>query len=261
LRLLLLAGFLAAWQFGAGNPEREWTLIDEFYVSKPSEILEIMWEWLTDGTLVTHGWVTLQETMIGFLLGCGAGMLFGFALGVSPAANAVLRPFVMAAYSIPKIALAPLFLLWFGLGMTPKIVLVAFIVFFLVFMNTYAGVLAVDPDLIDVMKVIDAGPLQRHVRVTAPSAAAWVITGLHVSVPYAFVGAVVGEFLAANEGLGMLIQRAGSQFRPAAIYAAIAYLVIFALLLNLVVDLIERRALRWKAGPSRSSDAVTSSGL
>ena len=247
VQAMLLGGFLAAWELLTGNPKTEsWALIDEFYVGKPSKAFETLSGWIEDGSLWAHVGVTLKETLYGFALGCLAGLLVGFGLGVSPFASRVFSPFIMAAYAVPRLALAPLFLLWFGLGTGSKVALVTTVVFFLVFFNTYSGVREVDKQLVDVLRVMRASRWQVHRRVTIPSAMVWVIAGLRVSVPYAFVAAVVGERVAARQGLGLLIQRSSSSFNPSGMFAAISVLVVMAVILNGVVSLIERSTLKWK---------------
>jgi NitT/TauT family transport system permease protein len=231
------------WQWGSGR------VFDEMFFSSPSAILARLWQWIHDGSIFMQVWATLYATVAGFLIGAVLGLALGIWLGVAPFASRLLDPYLSALNALPKVALAPLFVLWFGIGIESKIALAAILVLFLVFLNTYTGVREVDQDLIDVMRVAGANNRQRHLRVTLPSAASWVIAGLHVSVPYAFVAAVVGEMLAAGEGLGMLIQRASLSFRPEAVFAAIAVLVVFALVLNQLVDLLERYALRWRYKP------------
>jgi NitT/TauT family transport system permease protein len=245
-QLVVLVTFFGIWQVVSGQPGDRWVLIDEYYVSRPSDAFAEIQEWWTEGVLWNHVWVTLQETLVGWFIGGVGGMLVGFALGIGRIASRILNPFVMAVYAIPKLALAPLFLLWFGLGMQSKVAFVAAVVFFLIFFNTYSGVREVSVDQLDQLRIMGASSLQAHLRVTVPSAMTWVIAGLHVTVPYAFVGAVVGEMIAANRGLGYLVQRASQSFNTAELVGAVIVLVLLALVLNGVVSAFERFLLRWR---------------
>lgn len=255
LRLAIIGIVLAAWEFGAGNPNEGFVLVDDFYVGHPSKAWDALVRWQSEGGLWGHIYITLKETLTGFALGCSAGIVVGFVLGSMPRVGQVFSPLVVALQAVPPLALAPLFILWFGLGSASKVALVTLVVFFLVFYNTLSGVRLVDRDLLNVLRVMGATRRQLHWRVTAPSVATWVITGLRVSVAYAFVAAVVGQILASRQGLGLLIQRANSQFNPSAMFAAIAIIVAMALVLNGVVSLLERWVLRWRsvAGDSSAS--------
>ncbi|HEY8523380.1 MAG TPA: ABC transporter permease [Acidimicrobiales bacterium] len=246
-QLALLVALLLGWEHLAGPPDQGFVLVDEFYVGSPSEAWDVLVEWQRSGELWTHAWVTVKEALLGFALGTLAGAAVGFVFGVMERTARVLSPFVTGLYAIPRLALAPLFILWFGLDSTSKVALVVTVVFFLIFYNTLTGVRDVDRDLVNVLRIMNAPRWEIHRRVTLPSIATWIIAGLRVSVPYAFVAAVVGEMVAAREGLGMLIQRANSQFNPSAMFAAIAVVVVLSLLLNLGVTLVERSVLKWKA--------------
>jgi NitT/TauT family transport system permease protein len=245
-QLGLLAALLLGWEHLAGNPEEGFILVDEFYVGSPSEAWDVLVRWQRSGELWQHSWMTVKEALLGFALGTLAGVVVGFVFGVMTRTARVLSPFVTGLYAIPRLALAPLFILWFGLDSPSKVALVVTVVFFLIFYNTLTGVRDVDQDLVNVLRIMDAPRWQVHRRVTFPSIATWIIAGLRVSVPYAFVAAVVGEMVAAREGLGMLIQRANSQFNPSAMFAAIAVVVVLSLVLNLGVSVVERSVLKWK---------------
>jgi len=247
LQVVLLVFVITVWEVFGGNPsETSWKFIDEFYFSKPSAILAVLMKWGTEGSIWRHILITLQETLIGWLIGCVVGMMTGLALGIARRLSRVLNPFILSAYSIPKLALAPLFLLWFGLGIESKIAFVATIAFFLIFYNTYTGVRLVSKDQVELLEIMGASRAQVHLMVTLPSAATWVMSALHVTVPYAFVGAVVAEMIAANVGIGFLIQQASANFQTAQLIAAVAVLMTLALILNAIVSAIERVVLRWK---------------
>jgi len=241
LQLLLLGAFLALWEYASGR----W--VEKILVSSPSDIWLVIVRWIGDGTYLTNLSVTLEATLGGFALGAGLGMAVGFATGLWKRLGEVLQPILMALYTLPRLALAPLFLMWFGLGMEFRVVFAATIVFFLVYYNTFFGVREVSRDLINAVRIMGAGRFQVLVRVIAPSALVWVAAGLKISVPYALVGVVVAEMIAGNSGMGYLLSRAAGQFSAAQSFAAIFGLLIMALILDWLITLLSARALRWKA--------------
>jgi NitT/TauT family transport system permease protein len=240
IRLAILVSFIIIWEVVSGR------LIDKFWISSPIDIISTLNKWATSGDLFFHLSITLQETFIGFFLGAFGGILVGFILGRWAFAAQVLDPFITAIYSLPKIALAPLFILWFGIGIEMKIIFAGMIVFFLVFFNTYAGVKDVDNDLLDDVRLMGANKRQIMLKVILPSAMTWVFVGLKLSVPYALVGAVVGEIVASNKGIGFLIQYSAGNFDTAGTFAALTVLIIVSVSLNATISLLESRLLRWK---------------
>jgi NitT/TauT family transport system permease protein len=243
----LLVAVLAMWELICGNPKTEWALVDRFWTSQPSEIVARLLDWVVRGTLWLHLLITLQEMVIGLLLGSLVGVALGFLLGQNMTLARVLDPFIMAIYSIPKLALAPLFILWFGVGLEPKIVLVSTACFFLLFLNTYSGVRDVDRELLDTIRLMGASRRDLLLKVVLPSANPWILTGLKAAVPYSLIGAVVGEIMASNRGLGYLLIHAQGQFDTAGVFAAIVVLMIMGLLLNEVVNRSETYLLRWRS--------------
>jgi NitT/TauT family transport system permease protein len=180
------------------------------------------------------------------VIGAAAGAIAGFVLASLNLIYRVLDPFVMALYSIPKVALAPLFIVWFGIGMHMKVLLAAATVFFLVFLNTAAGVREVDRGLIDAVRLMGGNRRDIARKVVLPASMTGVLTGLKVSIPYALIGAVIGELVASNRGLGYLINDAASQFDTAGVFATLVVLSVIAGVLNVFVGLISRRINRWK---------------
>src|SRR5919202_2857950 len=168
IRLAVLVGLIVVWQLVSGNSKTEAVLIDKFWVSRPSDILARLADWVTTGKLWLHLLVTLQEMATGLIIGSVIGVVTGFVLGQSLTFARLFDPFIMGIYSIPKLALAPLFILWFGVGIEPKVVLVATVVFFLVFLNTYAGVRDVDQELVDIIRLMGAGPRDILSKVIIP---------------------------------------------------------------------------------------------
>jgi NitT/TauT family transport system permease protein len=234
------------WQLLSGAPGERFVLLDEFYVSEPTAMVNSIIGWAEDGLLWQSILTTLQVTLLGFAIGAVLGMIAGFLLGTVEFLGAVMAPVMAALYAIPRLALIPLFLLWFGLGIGSKLALVITVIFFLVFYNTHSGVKDVDQELVDVLKVMKASRWDILRKVTIPSAMTWIIAGLHISVPYALVGAVTGEMIASNRGMGYLIIRASSQFNTAGVFGGILVLMVLALVLAGAVSLLEKKLLRWK---------------
>lgn len=239
-RALLLVGIVSLWQFSAGR------LVSDFFIGRPSEIAETLYIWAASGKLFFHAGITSIEALLGFLLGSAIGMTFGVVLGRAQTLADVLDPFIMMFYSLPKIALAPMFILWFGIGIDMKIYLTATIVFFLVFLNTYSGVRAVSREQIAIMRLMGASESDILRKVVIPSAITWVFNGLRLSVPYALIGAIVGELIASNKGLGYLLADASGQFDTSGMFAALIAIMMLALLLNFAVKWFEKRAMPWK---------------
>ena len=238
----LLLGTLIAglWQWGAGR------VFDVFFLSSPAAILQRLWQWVSTGSIFAHLWATLYATLAGFFIGSAIGLLMGIWLGRSKFMHRLLDPYLSALNALPKVALAPLFVLWFGIGIESKIALAAMLVLFLVFLNTYTGVQEVDQDLIDTARLMKATKRQVLTKVIIPSAASWVFASLKISVPYALIGAVLGEMIAANRGLGYLVQFSGAQFDTAGVFAALVVISLVAVFMNWIVDLFQRRAERWR---------------
>jgi NitT/TauT family transport system permease protein len=239
-RMVLLALVLVLWEVAAGS----W--FDATFTSRPSAIFARLWEWIGDGTLWMHTWITVQEIVYGFTLGALTGALAGFVLASMNIVYRVLDPFMMALYSIPKVALAPLFIVWFGIGMNMKVLLAAVTVFFLVFLNTAAGVREVDRGLVDAVRLMGGSRRDIAVKVVLPASMTGLLTGLKVSIPYALIGAVIGELVASNRGLGYLINDSAARFDTAGVFATLVVLSVIAAVLNVFVGLISRRANRWR---------------
>jgi NitT/TauT family transport system permease protein len=246
-RVVLFVVVVGLWQIASNL-----NLFDPGVVPSPIAIAAHLVKWTLNGTLWFHSWITIQETVAGFLIGAIGGIVFGFAIGRYPALAEVLDPFILAIYSVPKVALAPLFLVWFGIGIFMKIVLAAVTVLFIVFFNTLAGVRNVDRDLVDAVWLMGAKPRDILLKVLVPSAMSWALTGVRISIPYALIGAIIGELIASNRGIGYLISSAASAYDTAGVFAALIVLTVLAMLLNAVVDEIDRRLSKWKVDASVS---------
>jgi len=215
-------------------------------VSDPIAVGKQIVEWLRDGTFANNTWVTLRAMLIGFSLGATAGVTAGYVTGRYPWVADILSPFITALYTLPRLALAPLFVLWFGIGLMFEVVFTATIVFFLVYRNTHYGVREVSSELIGAVRVMGGGSLAIARRVILPSALVWVIAGLRTSVPYALVGVVVAEMLVSSEGLGYLVISSSNQYFAAGVLAAVAALIAIGLAIDGLMTLLVSRALRWK---------------
>lgn len=248
--LVLLPGIalLAFWQWASGR------LIKEIYISKPTAIAQRLFELFASGEIYPHLWTTGQELVMGYGIGVAAGILGGYALGRSPRLARIFEPYVMAFYGVPKIALAPLFIIWFGIGVGSKVALASIMVFFLVFYNVYAGVRGVDREVVNLALVMGANQRQLTYHVYLPAAAPYVILGMRMAVPYAVIGVIVGEFTSSIQGLGLFIHEASSTYDPAGVFAGIVILLAFVVGANAVTGRLERRLLRWRKpsgqGPS-----------
>ena len=240
LRLLLLAVVLVVWQWVAA------ALDIKFFISQPSIIWNQLVDWITSGYLADNLGVTLEATAYGFLLGAGSGIFMGFLLGLIPLLGKLLDPFITAIYSLPKLALAPLFVLWFGIGLEMKVVLTAVIVFFLVFWNTFTGVRETNDELVDVLRVMGARRRDMIRKVVLPGSLTYIYVGLKLAIPYALVGAVVGELIASNRGLGYVLMSAAGAFNTAGIMAALVVLMVIATLMNTILNVTEVYFMRWK---------------
>ena len=221
-------------------------LIDPFFISSPGAVFAKLVQWIERGTLLTHASYTFYATAVGFVIGAACGFAVGFAFGRSALVAAIFDPYVTALYCLPKIALAPLFIMWFGIGIESKIAMSAAVVFFLVFLNTFAGVRDVNPIHIHTTRIMGAGEWQLLRLVILPSAAAWVLTGLKVSVPYALIGTVVGELISSNRGIGFLIGQAAGLFDTAGVFAGLVVLAAAGIILNGALKRLERHVLRWR---------------
>jgi NitT/TauT family transport system permease protein len=240
IRLVLVVVLLIVWQVISGR------FVDPLFLSSPLAIYTQTMAWIADGTLEMHTIITLQETLLGLFFGIITGIAAGFLFGLQPLLAKIFDPFITAIYSIPKIALAPLFILWFGIDIQMKVILASVTVFFLVFFNTLAGVRNVDQHLIDAVRLMGGRYRDIMTKVVVPSTVGYILTGVHIAIPYALIGAVVAELIASNRGLGYLIDSSATSFNTAGVFAALLVLSIIGGVLNAVVNWIDRMTSRWK---------------
>jgi len=239
-QIALGLAILIVWQFASGR------LVDTFIISDPVDIADRLWEWLSTGSIWPHVWATVYATFFGFVIGAGLGVAGGLWLGLSPLLSRIVDPYIWAFNALPKVALAPLFILWFGLDIKSKVALAAVLVVFLVFVNTFAGVREVDQDLVDGLRIMRASRWQILTKLIVPSATSWIFVGLKAGVPYALIGVIIGEMIASSRGLGYLVQRAGSEFDAAGVFAALVVISALAMIFNEIVNVLQRRLERWR---------------
>ena len=240
-RLLLLVAIFAVWHALTASG-----VLPPFFFGAPLVVLEKAADWFVSGKIYRHLGITLVETVLAFFSGTLLGLVVGLWLALSPRASAIFEPYIKGANAMPRVVLAPIFAVWFGLGILSKVALGVTLVFFIVFFNVYQGVQEVSPVVLANARMLGATRRQLLRHVYLPSATSWVFSSLHTSVGMAFVGAVVGEYLGSSAGVGYLILQAEGAFDINTVFAGILVLTAFALLLDWVVSVAERHLLRWR---------------
>src|ERR1700757_1208848 len=224
----------------------------KFFFGQPLFVLKKIWVWFSGGTIYLHLGVTLVETLLAFAIGTLLGLVLGLWLALSPTTSTLADPYIKAMNAMPRVILAPIFAVWFGLGITSKVVFGVTLVFFIVFFNVYQGVKEVSPVVLANARMLGASGKQLLRYVYLPSATSWVFSSLHTSVGLAFVGAVVGEYLGSARGVGYLIHQAEGVFDIDTVFAGILVLTIFALILDFIVTKLESRLLVWRPGTAET---------
>ncbi|MET7452368.1 ABC transporter permease [Streptomyces sp. NPDC005574] len=250
-RVLLLVAVLGLWEMCARTK-----IIDPFYFAMPSKIWDQIYTWVTHGTalgpLGEQIWYTLYEALLGWVFGVVGGVVFGIALGRITLLADVLGPYIKVLNSIPRIVLAPIFMIWFGLGPASKVASAVVLVFFPVFFNAFQGAREVDRSLVANARILGASDRRVTLQVVIPSATSWIFTSLHVSFGFALIGAIVGEYIGATKGIGLLVAQSQGTFNAAGVYAAMVILAVVALLAEGLLTFGERRIFRWKPSESDS---------
>ncbi len=251
-RYFILVVVLGGWELLTRT-----RLIDEFFFSKPSAVVLRLYEWMTEGTangsLWYHLWVTMEESLLGFFSGSIAGIIAGIALGRNRMLSDVFSVYIKVFNSVPRVVLAPIFIMLFGLGLTSKVALSFVMVFFVVFSNAFQGVREADRNLLANAQILGARDWQLTRSVVIPSAMSWIFASLHVSFGFAIVGAIVGEFVGARYGIGLLINIASGSFDAAGMYAAILIIMVVALAAEYAMTLVENRLAKWRPAPLQDS--------
>lgn len=245
LQLSVFIVIMGVWQYLSSQK-----LIDTFFFSSPFDIVKHIWAWVVNGTtagpLYKQFLVTFEETILSFILGGIAGIIFGYALGVNELLSVILGPYIKMINAIPRVVLVPIFILWFGLGMLSKVASGLVLTFFIVFFNAFQGVRDVDRNLVNNARLLGASKRQLARHVIIPSALTWILSSLHSSFGFALIGAVVGEFIGATEGLGYLIAQAQGAFDTTGVFAGMVILSITALIADWGVTKLEKRFIAWR---------------
>jgi NitT/TauT family transport system permease protein len=242
LRVAVFAVILGFWQLAGGR----W--IPDYMISSPSQVAVTLWHLAAGDTPGLWGDITTtaEELVVGYALGLVAGVAVGLLLGYWRAGAAVFNPLIAAINGIPKIALAPLFLIWFGIGIDSKVAIASMSVFFVMFYNCYMGVATMQQELVNVLRVMGASRWTVIRRVTLPQITVPLLAGMKASVPFAMIGVIVGEFIAAQRGVGYLIDTATQNFDSATVFAGIVVLMIMMIIGMMLIALVEKRVLRWQ---------------
>lgn len=250
LRLLVLVVFIGGWE---GAVRLEW--LDPFFYGQPSGIVLKLIEWVTEGTSVgplwLQVWVTMYEAGLGFLIGAAMGIVCGIALGRNAMLADIFSIYIKIANSVPRVVLGSIFIVSLGLGMWSKVALAVVMVFFVVFGNAFQGVREADRNIIANARILGASHWQVTRHVVIPSALSWILASLHVSFGFALIGAIVGEFLGARHGMGLLIATAQGSFDSDGVFAAMIVIAVVALAAEWLLTLLENRLVSWRPEPLR----------
>jgi NitT/TauT family transport system permease protein len=259
-KLSVFCSTLAVWEVVSWDPQLA------FFFGDPQRVVITLWQWFTEGEgvldiawgdyvlwslhfpaqIYPHLIITLAETLLAFIIGTVMGMMAGLFLGINPLLSAIFSPYIKALNSLPRVILAPIFAMWFGLGIWSKVAFAITLVFFVVFFNVWQGVRDVNPVLLDNVRMLGANKRQQLMTIYLPSATSWVFSSLHMAIGLAFVGSVVGEYLGSYRGIGYLILQAEGSFDINTILAGTLLLTLFALLLDLGINMIERYAFKYR---------------
>ncbi len=240
-RLALLLSLFALWEAGH-------RALGTTYIAGPAQVAERLAALLASGAVWPHLGATLLASALGFALGWLAGFALAVVLSLAPRASAAIEPYILFAMGIPLFALIPLLILWFGIGITPKVVIVVFMVFFIVFITTFAGLRGVDRRWLDMGRVMGATRWQLTAKVSFHAMVPHLFAGLKIAVPRAISAAIVGEFLVADKGLGYTIEQARQTADPVGVFTGIFLVMVLVMAADALVGGLQRRALRWQRG-------------
>ena len=236
----LLLAFILVWHFYV-----TWFKVSKFIIPPPLLVAESFVELLTSPNTLKHTWITLYETLVGFALACVIGVGLGAVLGKTPWLERALNPFIIATQVVPKVALVPLFILWFGFGPESKIVVATVLAFFPILTNTILGIKSVDHGHKDVMTVLNAGSWHTFLWLELPSSLPAVLAGMEVGIVLAIIGAVVGEYLGGSTGLGYLAVASLNDYRTGMLFAVILLLTIIGFALYVLIGALRRLVIPW----------------
>ncbi len=253
LQVLVAMLFLLSWHIATTTPLFAEPKKMQFFFSTPIDVLARTWRQLIGGEIWYHLGITLTETVLAFVFGATGGVLCGFLFARKELLSAVFDPYIKAANALPRVVLAPIFALWFGLGIWSKVALGFTLVFFIVFFNVYQGVREVSQTVLANARMLGMNERQLMRHVYWPAALTWMFSSLHTSVGFALVGAVVGEYLGSSAGLGYKIHEAESVFDVTGVFSGMLILTIFVIILDTLVTMIENRLLVWRPGQASTS--------
>jgi NitT/TauT family transport system permease protein len=240
VRFAIIIGFFSLWQIASGR----W--IEPFLISSPSRIFTSLISGFREGDLIQHTWVTFQEIAIGFPIGALSGIALGYAFGRSRLLAEIFEPIIIALNGIPRTAVAPLFIVWLGIGLWSKVGVVFLLTFFLNFFITYTGMRQMDQEYIDLARLMRVKGWKLTFKVIFPAISPYLFTGIRTSIPFAVIGAIVGEFVASTEGVGFFIRMSAGIFKTADVFVGIIVLMIMVIIMDKIAEMIEKRALRWQ---------------
>jgi NitT/TauT family transport system permease protein len=240
IRTGIIVGFLLLWQFASGR----W--IEPFLISSPSRIFSSLIDGFRTGDLLQHTWVTFLEIAVGFPLGALTGIALGYCFGRSMRLAEIFEPIIMALNGIPRTAVAPLFIVWLGIGIWSKVGVVFLLTFFLNFFNTYTGMRQMDQEYIDLARLMRVRGWKLTLRVILPAISPYMFAGIRTSIPFSVIGAIVGEFIAATEGIGFFIRLSAGIFRTADVFVGIIILMFMVIIMDKIAGVVEKRVLRWQ---------------
>src|SRR6266566_7472847 len=252
LRVAFAVVVLGLWEIGTtiDATHKDGLFIDPFFYGRPSGIASQLWTWVQNGTAQGPLWLqvatTLEEAFLGFLIGVVLGVAFGVALGRVRLLSDVFAPYIKALNAMPRVVLGSIFIITIGYGIWSKVALAVVLVFFVVFFNAFQGVREVDRNLLANAQILGASQRRLSTEVIIPSALTWILASLHTSFSFALVGAVVGEFLGATQGIGLMIQNAGANFNANGVFAAMVILAAVALITEVLITALENRLVRWR---------------
>jgi NitT/TauT family transport system permease protein len=240
VRVAIIGGFFLLWEIASGR----W--IEPFLISSPGRIFTSLIAGFRDGDLLQHTWVTFEEIAIGFPVGAIAGIALGYAFGRSRLLAEIFEPIIIALNGIPRTALAPLFIVWLGIGIWSKVGVVFLLTFFLNFFITYTGMRQMDQEYIDLARLMRVKGWKLTFKVIFPAISPYLFTGIRTSIPFAVIGAIVGEFVASTEGVGFFIRMSAGIFKTADVFVGIIVLMIMVIVMDKIAEMVEKRALRWQ---------------
>lgn len=240
VRVVIIGGFLLLWEIASGR----W--LEPFLISSPSRIVSSLITGFREGDLIQHTWVTFQEIAIGFPIGALSGIALGYAFGRSRLLAEIFEPIIIALNGIPRTAVAPLFIVWLGIGLWSKVGVVFLLTFFLNFFNTYTGMRQMDQEYIDLAGLMRVKGWKLTFKVIFPAISPYLFTGIRTSIPFAVIGAIVGEFVASTEGLGFFIRMSAGIFKTADVFVGIIVLMVMVIIMDKIAEVIEKKALRWQ---------------